>query len=155
MSVLRHRRLVHAGRASAVGLILLAACYSYVPVPLESVPVGSSVRAYLSPGAAGSLGERVGMDARTLSGRLTESSPQQVVLLVRSPMPVSPAGSSALFQRVDVAVPDVVRVDIRVFNKLRTGGLVAALLGAATVWTVQAFRSGRGGSVPGNPNPVE
>lgn len=131
-------------------------CYSYVPARLENVPLGSSVRALLSTEAGVSMSARLGYAAGTLSGKLVANSDQGVLLLVRAPGTGLQPGSAALFQRVDVAHPDVLRVDLRVLSKVRTGGLLAALLGAATIALVQAFGASNPGSPPGGgPVPVE
>lgn len=140
----------------SLAVIATTNCYSYVPARLESVPLGSSVRALLSTEASASMSARLGYAAGTLSGRLVANSDQGVLLLVRAPGTGVQPGSAALFQRVDVARPDVLRVDLRVLSKVRTGGLVAALLGAATIALVQAFGASNPGSPPGGgPPPVE
>ena len=129
-------------------LIALTACYRYVPVQLEDVPVGSSVRAFLSAEGTRSLSDRVGLDNGTLAGRLLERDPQRAMLLVPWPGTGRDPGSRVLYQQVDVQVSHVARLDLRVLDKVRTGGLVAALLGAVTVIAVRAFGGGNPGSPP-------
>jgi hypothetical protein len=131
-------------------------CYTYVPASLERVPIGSSVRTFLSTEATLALDEQIGTRTAPLSGRLLERSDTRVVLLVREPGPAARFGSTALYQRVDVAVPDVLRVDVRVLSDVRTGGFVTALLGAVTVAIVMAVGENEPRSPsPVGPNPVE
>ncbi|HLB36399.1 MAG TPA: hypothetical protein VJL31_07505 [Gemmatimonadales bacterium] len=137
-----------AAAIAAFSLLGLISCYRYVPAQLESVPVGSSVRALLSTDGVRSLSERTGMDNGTLSGRLVERDAQRAMLLVPWPGTGRDPGSRVLYQRVDVQVSHVARLDLRVLDKVRTGGLVAALLGAVTVIAVRAFGGGNPGSPP-------
>lgn len=95
-----------------------------------------------------SLSDRIGMNTGTLSGRLVERDSQRAMLLVPWPGTGRAPGSRVLYQQVDVQVSHVARLDLRVVDKLRTGGLVAALLGAATVIAVRAFGGGKPGSPP-------
>lgn len=136
-------------------LLAVTNCYTYVPTRVEDLSVGTNVRALVSTSTARSLEERIGIAGGSLSGKLLEHTDSRLLLLVRGQGTGVRIGSSALYQRVDVAVPDVLRVEFRVLNKVRTGGLVAALLGVATVMLVQAFGESGPGSDPGTPNPVE
>jgi len=129
----------------AVGL---TSCYRYVPTRLETVPVGSSVRAVLSADGTQSLSDRLGLETGTLSGTLVDRDAQRAMLLVPWPGSGREPGSRVLHQQVDLQVSHVARLDLRVFDKVRTGGLVAALLGAVTVIAVRAFGGGNQGSPP-------
>ena len=148
--------LIRAVAITGLSCIGLAACYSYVPARIETVPTGSSVRALLSAEGMRSLADRVGIDNGTLSGKLVERDAQRAMLLVAWPGTGRERGSRVLYQRVDVPLSHVARLEIRRMDKVRSGGLMAVLLGAATVIAVRAFGGGNPGSPPGGgPGPVE
>jgi hypothetical protein len=124
-------------------------CYEYAPATLEVVPVGARVRAQLSSEAELALRDSLGMDMRVLDGTLVDRAEGRLLLQVRTQSGARAFGDQALYQRIGVAPPDVLRLDIRRVNRLKTVGLVAAIAGAATVVAIKVFARRR----PGTPDP--
>ncbi len=126
----------------AVGILFLG-CHSYVPTTAPEAPLGSEVRALLSTEAQLALEDRLGMERRSVTGR---------ILLVRT----AGAGSGSLYQRLDIAERDVLRLDLRRQHNGRTFGLVVGLVGAATALTILLTGDVDSGSpLPGEPSPPE
>jgi hypothetical protein len=120
----------------ALGLAApMAGCYKYVPVELESVPLGTSVRAHLNSEGQASLAERALMKKETLQGTLVQRDNGTVYFDVRSSSGSSQLGSNLdLHQRIDVPAEHIIRVDERRIDGLKTGvtvgGIAALSIGA-------------------------
>jgi hypothetical protein len=135
----------------AVGILFLG-CHSYVPTTAPEAPLGSEVRALLSTEAQLALEDRLGMERRSVTGRMVERRADTLFLLVRT----AGAGSGSLYQRLDIAERDVLRLDLRRQHNGRTFGLVVGLVGAATALTILLTGDVDSGSpLPGEPSPPE
>ena len=129
-------------------------CYTYVPATMNVVPVGARVRALLSTEAEVALHDSLGLDLRTLSGTLVERQDSRLLFQVRTASGSSAFGSQPLYQRIAVHPQDVLRVDVRRVNGVRTGALAVAAAGAAAVAAIVVFgwlRPGTPGQPPGGP----
>ncbi|GIW51344.1 MAG: hypothetical protein KatS3mg081_0699 [Gemmatimonadales bacterium] len=129
--------------------LLLGACYQYVPATLEAVPEGATVRALLS--ASGEQRARqLGVDGRVVQGTVLARDRGVVSLFVPT-VPISiEFGAGPLYQQLDLAAEDVLRVDVRELDRTKTFSLLAG--GAAAV-TLVAVRSFTGGGPGARPNP--
>ena len=136
---------VRTGLATASLLPLLAGCYSYTQVPLESAPLGEDVRLTVTrAGALDVLNVIETEDAApqfvgNYEGREGES------LLVRVPGPSDPASSASgvrIGQMVRVPSREILSVEMREIDMLKTGGLIAALAGVGTFLIVQIIDAG-------------
>ncbi len=116
-------------------------CYKYVPGTLETVPVGSGVRAMLSTPAQEELRSRTGINLSLLEGRLIEND-ERLIVSVKAAEGSRMLGNQDLYQRIDVPREGVVRVDVRRVDAARTAGLALVLTGAAAVVVSQAFKGG-------------
>jgi hypothetical protein len=139
--------------ASAV----LAGCYTYAPATLETVPAGAKVRALLSTEAQVDLRDRVGIDARELEGSLVERDESKILLAVRVPPPATGFSTGeAVFQRIDIARQDVLRVDVRKVDGPRTALFIGGIAAAATAGVAAALQGSNPGDPGGNgPGPEE
>jgi len=142
-------RLVTALRWLTIGGLLAtsAACYRYVPTTMEAVQAGDHIRAMLSAEAQQDLQDRVGLDLRILDGQLLEDG-DQVVVSVPTVKLESSFGAQSLHQNIDVPRRDIVRVDVRQLDKVRTYGLIGLGVGVVALVSVKAF----GESGPGSPD---
>ena len=121
-----------------LALPLLTACYAYVPVEPAALRPGMSVRARVSAATATRMAPLLGMsDARLLTGKLIESGADGMIIEVPSLAPRDFSSSSeVLHQRVSIARAELVELEGRSLDKLRTGAFVggtAVILGAALV----------------------
>jgi len=140
------------GMVLAAGVIGASGCYRFEPTTLDLVPQGSTIRAVLSPTASDRLRERHGIaSGRALNGTVLSANGQALSLWVAS-VPLSVEfGPRALYQQVDVAKSEVLRVDLRKMDGGRTG--IAVVSGAAMLLVVgraTLLGGGRGSEDPGS-----
>lgn len=139
-----------------LGVWLLAgvtACYSYAPATLESVPQGAAVRALLSTEAQTRLRQQSGMDLRELNGTLLRKGVDKLLFEVRVPGVADRVTGRPLYQRLDVAPADVLRIDQRRVDALQTGLVIGAAAGAVALLTVLALGEQNPGDAPNGPPP--
>lgn len=127
----RARLFIVAAAASQLG------CYTYAPATLETVPIGTHVRALITVEAERQLLATFGVQqGRILSAGLEGREGDRIALLVPSvPIGFGP-GSRPLYQQITLAPADILRVDARRLDVVRTGVLVAggAVAMVALVW---------------------
>ncbi len=114
-------------------------CYSYVPATLDAVPRGAKLRVLLSEEAERRLASYGVQQGRTLSGEVQGRHGDQVELLALSVPMGAGRGMRPLYQEVTLAPADVVRVDQRRLDPVRTGMVAAAAAAATGVLAWQAF----------------
>jgi hypothetical protein len=116
---------------------LLFGCFSYVPVTVETAPVGQDVRVFVTRSGmlelvertdAGSSSERGPLLAGTLAGRDNNG------LILRVPVFGRQAFSAApVDQQLPISYGQIVEMELRQLDKVKTGvfvgGTVAALAG--------------------------
>ena len=128
-------------------------CFAYVPADLETVPVGSRVRAMLSSEGQADLRDRTALDLQVINGTLVEKTQDRVLLAVPSATATSDAGFlTTLHQRIDVPRQHIARVDRRELHELKTGVLIGAVAGAVTTVAILALRGGEPGTLTVPPN---
>ena len=128
-------------------------CFAYVPADLETVPVGSRVRAMLSSEGQVDFRNRTAMDLRVINGTLVEKSRNTVLLSVSTGTTTLDAGfPTTLHQLIDVPRQDIARVDRRKLDELKTGVLIGAVAGAVTTVAILALRGGEPGTLTVPPN---
>ncbi len=119
-------------------LPLLAGCYSYTLIQPDAAQPGTDVRAHITPSAAQKLAPLLGAaDMQALAGRLVENGPAGLIIEVPSVIPSASSGSvQTLSQRVAIARADLIGIETRARDNLRTGllaGSVALVVGAAAL----------------------
>jgi len=122
----------------------LLGCYSYTPVPIETVHPGITVRARLTREAQDRLPDRVRGDKEMLEGELVDRAGGALTLSV--PMAVRRQGFYAedLHERVVLAPADVVDVERRTLDRRRTYALTG-VVGAAVLGVAIRTLSGKTG----------
>lgn len=133
-------------------LPLLTGCYTYAFTQQEAAQPGTDVRAHITPAGALKLAPLLGnADMQAVEGRLVENGPGGLIVEVPSVIPRQRDGSvQTLSQRVAIARTDLIGIETRTRDNVRTGllaGGVAVAIGAA------AISATRGESSSGNPRP--
>ena len=136
---------------------LLLGCFNYVPVDVEVVPVGTRVRAQLTPTGNQAIRIRTGMGRETVQGTLVAKRDTSLVFLVRS---VSSAQSGAslddLFQQIDVPRQDIVGVERKKLHTVKTALVIAGGIGGAAYFLYSSLRGEPGTVVsPPEPGPID
>lgn len=132
-------------------------CYSYVPSSLDVVPSGSEVRALLSTEGQTAILHGVGIDARSIVGTLEANDGAAVHFAVPAPFAMTRPGAPVEYVRFALPPRDILRLEVRRFDGLKTGVLIGALTGtAAAVALLAAGGVFEGGSPPppGGQQPV-
>ena len=129
-------------------LPLLAGCYSYTLIPPNSAQPGTDVRAHITPSAAQKLAPLLGAaDMQALAGRLLENGPAGLIIEVPSVIPGGSGGPvQTLSQRIAIARADLIGIETRTLDNVRTGllagGVTLAVGAAALAATRGESRSG-------------
>lgn len=131
------------------GSAVLLGCYQYVPGSLDTVPIGARVRAQLSSEAELLLRDSLRIDARVVNGTLVDREQQRLLLQVRAASGARTFGDQSLYQRIAVTPQDVLRLEIRKVNGVKTGALAVALAGMAALLIIEITGHNR----PGTPEP--
>ncbi len=119
----------------AAGLALASGCYSYAPVRVDSLTPGQTVRVRLTPEEAMRLEEMRRTDNRLMEGTYLETSGLQMTVNTQVSRTDPMAGTRALIQTIDVPLSQVVEVEERSFDRVKTGAVVAGLA-AGLVWAI-------------------
>jgi hypothetical protein len=145
-------RIVLSVAAAALSL----GCYTYAPITLEAVPVGTEVQALLSTEAEGVLHDSLGLTFRPLRGTVVDREQGRVLIAVRTSSGSPAFGSQPMYQRIGVAPQDILRVDVRRLHRGKTGALVVTVALAATLATLGALgKLSPGGRDGGGGGPAE
>jgi hypothetical protein len=138
-------------RRRAIALLctpaLLSGCFTYVPTPLGSVPVGEQVQVHLSPRAQIELSQRGTRVESAVRGTLAERRDNQILLKV--PIATQREGffRSDIEQDLPVPETEIVGIELRQFSGSKTALLVGGSIagGALIVGTIiAASRDGSG-----------
>ena len=133
-------------------LVLSAGCHRYVPVPAGSVPVGTEVRVELSEGGASRIEGVLGRRLTDVSGELTEWGDRVVVAVPVAA--VDGLTDRGLRRSVVLEPEEIVGVDVRERDRIRTGILIGGIVAAVGVAALAAFTGTFGGTSTGD-NPPE
>lgn len=109
-------------------LLLSTGCFSYLPVTsVSDVEPGFSVRARISPSASAQIAPLLGAtDARRLDGTLIAQSADTLIVEVPIVMQDAREFGHTPNQRVSIARRDLVELEVRRIDRLRTGAVVGA-----------------------------
>ncbi len=146
-----------AVRARLLLVLVMAsqlACYTYVPATLEMLPQGARVRALVTSEAERRLLVTYGVQqGNTLSGDLVGREDDQVSLLVASVPIGTGLGTRPLYQQVQVFRADILRMDVRRVDKVRSGVALVLAAGVTAVAAYQALKGERTVVTPPPPPP--
>ncbi len=136
-------------------LLVQAACVRYVAAPADAVPVGADIRALLSAEGVASVitqadGEGGGLSGRMVRGEVLQLDPEKIHLSVPWVRAGSRDASRTLNQRIVIPRNDVLQIELRRTDYLKTGGLVALITVGVTAVVARSFGGNAGGStLPG------
>jgi len=126
--------------ALAAACAAASGCYSYHVVPVEQLPIGSSVRVRVQATEAERIGALLGRDDRLLDGRLlARESDNSILLAVPTSVGADATGVGPLHQRVMLPRASLLEVEVRRLDKLKTVGVVAAVGAATATAAIAAF----------------
>ena len=116
--------------------LLLSGCFSYLPVlePAQLEP-GITVRARVSPAAGARIAPLLGSsDARRLDGTLISQSTDTLIVEVPTVMADTREFGRTPNQRVSILRRELLEIEVRRIDRLRTVGLVgSAAIVAGTI----------------------
>jgi hypothetical protein len=141
----------------ALGTVLLVAsgCFSYQPTRLESVEPGSSIRVRVSAEEAERL-ISVGLGERRLvDGTLVRNGVDGLMLDADVTTASSPGGRRALVQRVSIPTGEILEVEQRELDRVRTGLAAGGLTAVVAAVIISQLEGGRGSDQPPGPDPSE
>jgi hypothetical protein len=143
-------------RRPALALIpLLTGCYTYALIEPSTAQPGAEVRAHISPAAAERLTPLLGpVEDRRVTGTLLEAAPANLIIEVPKVIPSGSTSVETLNQRVSIARAEIIGLETRTLDKVRTGmlaGGLAVIVGAAAIKALHDQGSS-GGTVPGGGN---
>lgn len=137
------------------GVMLATGCYTYVPTRLESVQPGEAVRVRMSPEAADRLEAVRLTDMRIMDGILVEQNAGELFLDTSVGQLDRERGGRTFTQRVNVALGEVVEVELRKRDNLKTGALLGGLGVAAGVAIAASLQDGGGLQRPDGGGQIE
>jgi hypothetical protein len=129
----------------ALGALLWSTlgCYTYEPVRLGEIPVGADVRARVSADEAERLREVFGREDRLVDGTVVEDGTDGLLL----DAPVLSAvqrGGETLSQRLSLPASEILEVELRQLDQVRTGTLLGVAVAGAVYLLVSQLEGGRG-----------
>ena len=126
------RRLIPILAAS----LAAAGCFSYIPIEPGEVEPGVTVRARVSPSAGARIAPLLGAtDARKLDGTMIAHSSDTLIVEVPTVVVDTREFGKTPNQRVSIARGDLVELEVRKLDRVRTAGVVggAAIVVATTL----------------------
>lgn len=130
-------------------------CYSYVPTRLESIQPGESVRLRLSPEEAERLEAIRLTDVRLMDAVFLRSDPDEVLVETTVGRLDPQRGTRPLVQRVNIALGQIIEVESRQRDNLKTGAAVGAVGIGVGIGIAAALKGGFGGNSNEGEGPAE
>lgn len=133
---------------------LLGGCYAHTPVAIGDLSPGDAVRVRVSAAEAERLEQEAQVTERVFRARVVESDAS--ALLLRIPVPTSTRLGGELYNRISLTPEQLVEIELRELDGLRTAGVVAVAavaVSAAAFVAFEAISAGEGaGKEPGEPS---
>jgi hypothetical protein len=124
-------------------------CYTYVPAGPQDVTPGASVRVRLSAAQADALRDVLTSDSRDVDGTVISHDRDSLVMLVPVVTTVEGASVRTLHQRLAFGPGDVLAVDRKQLDGVRTALVAGAAAVGLTLMVVQIFgATERGQALP-------
>lgn len=120
-------------------VLLLCGCFQYTPVELENVPEGSSIRAHLSAEGAEALRDLPAARERSLEGEFDGVDGDMLRLTVSTSASSVSYGAGDLSQSVTIARDDLVALELKQLDRVKTAGLVAVAAAGLAALAVELF----------------
>jgi len=142
-----------------VPIACTAACYSYTPIQPASAPTGIDVRARITGAAFDRVAPMLGtFDSRILVGNVVENNNGSMMLEVpNGAAPNVPTDVVQTHARIPLSPGDLVSLEQRKLDKVRTILLVGSIVAVVGVGAGVALRSGadpQPGNITPEPPPV-
>ena len=131
-------------------VVITSACHRYTPVRPEAVPVESEVRLTLTERGRAQADSVLGGGSGSVDGRLTTWG-ESVVLMVETTVPAG-AARRTLERPVVVDASEVLAVELRERDPLKTGLLIGGISALVVGGVVAAVAGTFGGTPNGMPN---
>lgn len=143
-------------KALILSLTFLAGCYSYTPIAPTTAMPGVEVRARITGAASDRVAPLLGaFDTRELVGSVVENKNGDIILDVDvGTRPNAAESGGPLRARVPLVPADVLSLEQRKLDRMRTTMLVGGILAAAGAGVAVALHSGGGadeGKSPAEP----
>jgi len=122
--------------AAVAASVLLCGCFTYIPIEPGEVEPGVTVRARVSPAAGARIAPLLGAaDARKLDGTMIAHSSDTLIVEVPTVVVDTREFGKTPNQRVSIARGDLVELEVRKLDRVRTAGVVggAAIVVATTL----------------------
>lgn len=148
------RSVTGAMRATALAAGVLAGCiclgcYTYVPAAQQDITPGASVRVRLSAAQMDALRDVLTSDSRDVDGTVVSHNRDSLVMLVPVVTTVEGASVRTLHQRLALGPGDVLSVDRKQLDGVRTALVAGAAVAGLTFMVVQIFgATERGQALP-------
>lgn len=129
------------GRGHPRGIVAIAAvalvtgCYNYSPVEMGGVAPGSDVRATLTTEKSLQLEEELGQRRSVLEGEVLDADAGSILVAVAWYRPDPRRGTEPLTQRIRLREDEILEVEARRLDRLRTGGFLG-VVGTAAAFLV-------------------
>jgi hypothetical protein len=116
--------------------LAVTGCFTYIPIEPGEVEPGVTVRARVSPSAGARIAPLLGAtDARKLDGTMIAHSSDTLIVEVPTVVVDTREFGKTPNQRVSIARGDLVELEVRKLDRVRTAGVVggAAIVVATTL----------------------
>ncbi len=117
-------------------LVALGGCYRYVPVDPAELQPGIRVRTQLSEAGMERFRELSGPGPGRIDGRLVRWAPDGLALEISAERRLAGFAPTTYFETLELAPELVVAVERRELHRVRTAGLVAAIVTGAVAAVV-------------------
>lgn len=137
-------------RFSLITLPLLTACYAHAPIEPAAVRPGTAVRARVTGAGADRIAPLLGTaNARFVSGRLVDTRGDTLIVEIPTVMQAT-IGSSieTLHQRIAIPRTELVELETRRLDRLRTGAVVGGITLAVGAIVLTALDKNPGSEGP-------
>ncbi len=132
----------------AVSLAVLPGCYSYSYLPADQISPGKIVRARLTAAEAEKHQTVLRQNDRVFQGTIISETPEAFLLQV--PVATGQSGER-LNQRITVPMSQLLEIEVRNLDRLKTVGVVAAATIAAGFLVASQFGDGDPTPTPSPP----
>ena len=131
-------------------LMTQASCIRYASVPASDVLVGDDIRALLSAEGVARVieqadGEGGGLSGRRVRGEILQSDREEIQLSVPWVRGAAQDASRTLSQRIIIRREDILQMELRKTDYVKTGGLVALIAAGVTIVVAESVAGNTGG----------
>jgi len=135
--------------------MLVAACYTYVPVTTTSPPAASEIRVELNSGGTSAVTSRFGPNVVAFDGRLSSTGADGALVIQATALQKSNGAHEELVAEDTVTVPRtyVAGLEVRTLNRRNTTVAAVAIAAALATAGIVALRGARADAPANEPGP--